>query len=148
MLAARGTLGVFLATTTSTAAGTGAEELEILAHHAELAALLAGGLVLPTVELETALDVDRAALLAVLAGDLGLTAPEGHVDEGRLLALLATLGGVDTVHGDAEIGDRASLGGVFDFGVTGDIPDQHHFVEVGHRSGEERLKVFRLKTIR
>jgi len=132
-------LGVFLVTnrvpSSSTAAWTGPEELEALADHTQLAALLTGGLVLPAVELKTTLDVDRAALLAVLASDLCLTPPKRHVNVGGLLALLSTLGGVNAIHGDPEVGNSTSLGSVLDLRVTGDIPDDHHFVEVSHKRG-------------
>jgi hypothetical protein len=65
--------------------------LDVVQHDLELAALLAGGLVLPLVELQAALDEERAALGAVLGDDLALLSPGLDVDERRLLAGLAAL---------------------------------------------------------
>jgi hypothetical protein len=110
----------------------GPEELEGLSHDAQLTAFLAGSFVLPTIELETPLDVDGTSFLAIFSGNLRLSPPEGDIDKGGLLTFLTTLGSEDAVDGYPEISDGTSLGCVFDFGITGDIPDQHHFVEIGH----------------
>jgi hypothetical protein len=42
--------------------------------------------------LEASLDEERASLFTILADDFGDTAPEGHIHECHLLALLARLG--------------------------------------------------------
>ena len=74
-------------------------------------------------------------------------APERHVDEGHLFALLAALGGVHAVHGQADVGDRRAFRRVFDLGVPGEIPDQHDLVEIRHgssrveRSGQRGLRL-------
>ena len=108
--------------------------MHLLADNAELGPLLAAGFVFPAIELQAALNVDRLPLAAVFAGNLSQATPEGDVDvRNLLLALLADL--VGAVHGNAEIRDGASFWGVLDFGITGDVPDDHHFVEVGHRMG-------------
>jgi hypothetical protein len=108
--------------------------LIVFTHNTKLAALLTRGLVLPAVELETALDEDGAAFLAILGRGLRGTPPKGDIDIGCLLTALSSLRGKGAVHGDADIHDGASLGGIFDFRITGDVPDNRHFVEIGHRS--------------
>ena len=68
-----------------------ADEGEVLEDDAEAGALFAGLLVLPLVELETALDEDAGTLAAVFGDDLGLLAVALDVDVGDLLALLPSL---------------------------------------------------------
>ncbi len=73
-------------------AGTtlGLEELEGLTNHAQLGAFLTRSLVLPRVELETAVDEERRALgEPELLEELSHLAPKGDIDVGDLLALLA-----------------------------------------------------------
>jgi hypothetical protein len=124
--------------------------LVVFTDNAELAALLTRGLILPAIELETALDEDGAAFLAVLGRGLRGASPKGNIDIGGLLTAFSSLRGEGAVHGDADIRDSLPLGGVFDFRITGDIPDNHHFIEVGHRSRKWGVKGYeglRLKTI-
>src|SRR5688572_33433978 len=83
----------------------GADELEVLDDHRQLAALALAHLVVPRVVLEAALDEERLALGAVLGDRLGLAAEGGAVDERRLLLVLARRGAVAAVAGEAELRD-------------------------------------------
>ena len=70
-----------------------------------------------------------------LTGDLGLASPEGDVDEGGFLAALAGIGAVNAVDRQADVGDGGALGSVAHFGIAGEIPDEHDFVETRHDAG-------------
>ena len=109
-----------------------ADELHVLADHAQTGALLASRFVVPLVELQTALDKDRAAFGEVLSGQLGLTPPQGDVDVGDFLNSLAIVTGANPVYRHAKVTNRSSLGSVTDFEIPGDIPEKHDFVDVGH----------------
>ena len=109
--------------------------MEILTDDTELTPFLTGSFVFPTVELQAPLDVNRTAFLAIFSCNLGLTTPEGDIDKCCLLSFFPTIRREDTVPRNPKIGYGTSLGSVFDFRITGDIPDQHHFVQIGHLIG-------------
>ena len=131
-------LGPFgiISATAATAARFGTEKLEGFADNLELAALLAGGLVVPRVELETTFDVARIALGEILLGDLGLATPESDIHESGVLLLLALFVPPDAVDGEPELGDSRALGRVTQFRIPREVPDEHDFVEIGHNRME------------
>ena len=57
---------------------------------------------------------------------------EGDIYIGDFFPLFTVGGGEVAVHGDRKVGDGVAFGGVFDFGVAGEVPDDHYFVERGH----------------
>ena len=116
----------------ATAGFVAGEELEGLANHLEFAAFLTGGLVVPGVEVESALDVDRATFGEVLLDGFRLAAPEGDVDKGGFLLLAFLVIRPCAVDREAELGDRGAAWGVAEFGITGEVPDEHDFIEVCH----------------
>ncbi len=108
-----------------------AEELDAVGVDAEAAPLLAF-LGLPLVELEAALDEDRGALGQKFLGGLGLAAPGHHIDVADLFLDLSVLGLVGAVERHRQVADGGSLGRVAHFGVPGQVPDEHDFIQVGH----------------
>src|SRR5687767_12121724 len=129
-------LVVSAATTTAAAftatAVAAADELEVLDHDGQLAALPAALLVLPGVELEPAFDEDRLALLEVLVDDLGLLPERGHVDKRDFFLVLAVGGSKLTVAGDAELDDGRLARQVFQLRVARQVSHQQDLVEAGH----------------
>src|SRR5690606_22531458 len=111
------------------------KELQVFTDDFQLAALLAGLLVVPGIHLEAALDVSAAAFGQILLGKLRLTSPEGDVDEGGFLLALVLLVGPDAVDRKPEIRDGGSLWRVPEFRIPREIPDEHDFVEIGHDVG-------------
>jgi S-adenosylmethionine synthetase len=95
--------GSTAAAATAAAIFATAQKLEILPDHLEARALLAGGLVLPSIQLESALDVERAAFFHVFADDFGLASPKSDIDEGRLFAALAIVAGEVTTNAWVDI---------------------------------------------
>src|SRR5690606_28032334 len=116
--------GGVAAATARRAAFAAAEELEVLEDNLQLAALLAGGLVVPLVETETALDEEGASLGAVFADEFALFTPGFDIDEGGLLASLAALVLEGARDGEAELADGGALGRDADFGVAGQVADE------------------------
>ena len=116
-----------------TAAIAAAEQLHILCHDADLAALLAGLLVLPGILLQAALDEYGAALGQVLAGNLSGAAPAGHIQECGFLAAFALVGAAaHAVHGEAQLSyGVAARGGAY-IRISGQVADNHYFVQISH----------------
>ena len=124
------TLGVV--TSAAGAASPTGKELHVLSHDTKATALLAGLLVIPLVKLQPSLDKDRTAFPKILARELGLTAPKGHVNISDFLDPLAVVPGSNPVHSHARVGHRSSLGSIADFRITGEIPEKHDFIDTGH----------------
>src|SRR5262245_66523727 len=87
-----------------------AEKLKLLEHDLHAAALLLRVLVLPLIEPQPALDVQRAALGAILRDRLALFAPRLDVDKDHFLAALAGLHLELPVDREAELANRSALG--------------------------------------
>ncbi len=123
---------------TTAALGTlpAGEELEVFADHLEFAAFLACGFIVPGVEVETTFDVNWAAFAEVLLSEFRLASPEGDVDESGFLLFAFLFIHPNAVDGEAEFGDGGTFGSVAQFGVSGEIADQHDFVEIGHGKSE------------
>ena len=106
-----------------------AEQLHILCHDADLAALLAGLLVLPGILLQAALNEYRAALGQVLAGNLSGAAPAGHIQECGFLAAFALVGAAaHAVHGEAQLCYGVAARGGAHIGVGSQVADNHYLV--------------------
>jgi len=112
------------------------EELEVFADHLEFAAFLAGGFIVPSVEVEAAFDVNWATFAEVLLGEFRLASPEGDVDESGFLLLAFLFIHPNAVDGEAEFGDGGAFWSVAQFGISGEISDEHDFVEIGHGKRE------------
>ena len=115
-------------------------ELEVVADDFEAAAFFTGFLVIPGVHLEAAFDVGAAALGEVLLGEFGLAAPEGDIDEGGVFLFLSLFVVPDAVDGEGDVRDGFAAGGVAQFGISGEIADEHDFVEIGHSEWEDKSK--------
>src|SRR5207302_10582318 len=72
------TFGAFTRATACT--GRTAEQLHRFADHPQLAPLLCALFVVPSIQLETAFDENRPALLQIFAGDFSKTRPEDNID--------------------------------------------------------------------
>jgi hypothetical protein len=68
-----------------------------------------------------------------LSSELGLTPPEGDIDVSDFLNSLSIIASPDPIHRHTEVTNCGSLGSIANFEVSGDIPEQHDFVDVGHR---------------
>lgn len=132
LLAAAALRGTATATGTAPAIG---KELEAFSDDFEFAAFLAGFLVVPSVHLEAAFDVCAAALGEVLLGEFRLAAPEGDIDEDRLFLLLVLLVVPNAVDRKGDIRHGGAFGSVSQFGIPGEVPDEHDFVQIGHNDG-------------
>jgi len=126
------TAAALLSATSTTTVVAAAEELKIIADDFEPGALLAGGLVLPRIELESAFHVEWSPFFHVFSKDFGLAPPVGDVDKSCLLAALAVVEAVGPVDGEPDIGDGGSFGCVTHLGIAGQISDEHHFVKIRH----------------
>jgi len=116
--------GAFPATATT-------QKLQGLTDDLHLRALGPGLLVIPGVEFQAALDVERLPLLGVVAGDFSQTAPEFDLHKGDLLlGFLPDL--VFAVDSEADACERSALGGCLDFDFAGEVSDEDDFVYVGH----------------
>jgi len=110
----------------------GLQKLEVLADHAQLAALLTRLLVFPAVELEATVDEEGRAFAEVeLLQELGLLAPESDVHIGDFLALFSAGGGVATVDGETQV-CQSRVAGLADFGFAGEVAHQGDFVVTSH----------------
>jgi len=138
LFATSATISLAALTTSSTLAS---DELHVLTDDAESLALLAGCLIVPLVKLQTALDEDGTSFGEILSGEFGLTSPKGDIDVGHFFDSLSVVPGANAVHGHAEVTNRCSLRSITDFKIPGDIPEEHDFVNVGHREKEWRLRV-------
>ena len=108
------------------------EELHVVRHDLGGVAVLAV-LVLPLPRPDAALDVDRRALLEVLARDLREARPEDDaVPLGLFLVLAALLVLPAEGRREADVGDRITVRHVAGFGVRAEVADQDHFVYRGH----------------
>src|SRR5665213_2308788 len=114
------------------------QELHVVGIDLGLVALGPRVLVVPRAGLEAALDVDHAALLEVLAAELGELAVAGvpHHDVvvvGVLAALAAGILAV-AIGGDGQVADGGSAGCEAQLRVAGEAADEHHAVErAGHQ---------------
>src|ERR1041385_4085953 len=132
----RARLSIFIAalSATSSSRRTAAEQLHGFADHAQLAAFLTSLFVVPRVHLQPAFDKNGATFLQIFARDFGQTRPENNIDIGDLLAFFAAFEGVLSVNRDAEVANRAALGGVTDLRIAGEVSEQDDFVQTGHAS--------------
>src|SRR5450755_3014022 len=114
------------------------KELHVVGVDLGLVALGPRVLVVPRAGLEAALDVDHAALLEVLAAELGELAVAGvpHHDVvvvGVLAALAAGILAV-AIGGDGQVAHGGSAGCEAQLRVAGEAADEHHAVErAGHQ---------------
>ena len=113
--------------------------MHVLADDSELAAFFAGFLVVPSVEIQATFDVDRSSFREILLSELGLASPEGDFDECGLFLFLTLVIIPNTVDGHADFRNRSAFGSVAKFGISGEIADEHDFVEIGHN--ERNLKI-------
>ena len=117
----------------STAIG---EKLECFTDDFEFAAFFSSFLVVPGVHLEAAFDVGTASFGEVLLGEFRLASPESDVHEGGVLLFLALVVIPYPVDSKGDIRHGGALGGVAQFGIPGEVPDEHDFVQIGHSDGE------------
>lgn len=85
-----------------------AEELDMVSHDLEFRPVLTALFILPGLELQPALDKNAAALLQILRGVFSVSPPEGNVDEGNFLLLLAVFILPDPIEGETKFGDRVA----------------------------------------
>src|SRR5581483_7281361 len=83
--------------------------------------LLTGFLVVPGIGAQPAFDIDLAAFLQVLAGDLSGALPGGDV--------------VPLIGGQGELGHGRALGGVLDFGIFAEVTDEDDLIDALHGGG-------------
>src|SRR5438093_6190606 len=109
------------------------QELHVVGVHLGAITLLAALGVLPGSRLQTSLDVYEAALLQVLAAQLGELAialiPDHDVVVVGELAALSRLILTVTVGGDGQVAHRRTARRVAELGVPGQPADQHHAIE-------------------
>lgn len=110
------------------------QKLKILDDDIEFVALFAL-IVCPGVVAKATLDKERASLARVLMDDFCAAAKCGYFDVGGVFALLAALGGVGAVHGEAEVADFVAGGEVFEFGVAGEVAHEDDFIHICHNWG-------------
>src|SRR5690554_656534 len=111
-------------------AATGVEHLHVVDHDLGGVAVLA----LPLAGLQAALDVDLAALLQVLLGDLGQLVEHHHVVPlGALLALTGLLVHPGVGGRQAQVGDRRTGGQEANLGILSQVADEDDLVDAtGH----------------
>src|SRR5690554_6541644 len=114
-------------------AATGVEHLHVVDHDLGGVAVLAV-LALPLAGLQAALDVDLAALLQVLLGDLGQLVEHHHVVPlGALLALTGLLVHPGVGGRQAQVGDRRTGGQEANLGILSQVADEDDLVDAtGH----------------
>src|SRR5690554_7543518 len=114
-------------------AATGVEHLHVVDHDLGGVAVLAV-LALPLAGLQVALDVDLAALLQVLLGDLGQLVEHHHVVPlGALLALTGLLVHPGVGGRQAQVGDRRTGGQEANLGILSQVADEDDLVDAtGH----------------
>lgn len=108
------------------------QQLNSFSDHAELAALLAGLLVVPLVELEAAIHEQGVTLANELLNDAcGLS--EGiDVDEGCFFLLLSGLSGPAAGDSQREVGDGSPTVGRLDRWISDDITHEGDLIMVWH----------------
>ena len=74
-----------------------------------------------------------------MLGEFRLASPERDFDEGRFLLFLALVVVPDAVDGHADFGNSGALRSVAQFGIPGEIADEHDFVEIGHNREDSGL---------
>ena len=89
-------------------------------------------LVLPLAGADRAFDVDLAALLQVLAADLGLTGEEADPMPLGGLLLVAVLVFPDVAGGQAQVGHGVAVGQVAQLGIGAEVADEDDFVDGCH----------------
>jgi hypothetical protein len=100
--------------------------------------LLSGRLVVPLIEPKSPLDANLAALLAILLNDVRQRATFAPIErvainEHRLVFPLPCLRVLPAVvHRETKGRNFPTVAKRPDFGVTGQVADQNHFVEVRH----------------
>lgn len=124
---------LIIALATTTAAIAVAEELHVFTDDFQLVALLTV-FVLPSVELETAFDIDGPSFAEVLLSELGLLAPESHIHKGRFFLAFAVVVLKIAIDGQTDVCHGSAFGGEANLGVAGEVPDQHDFVQIGHNA--------------
>ena len=108
------------------------QELQAFAYYFEFAAFFASFLVVPSVHLQAAFNIGTTAFGEVLLGEFRLTPPERDIDKDCFFLLLILLVVPNPVNGKRNVRNRSALGRVTQFRVTGQIPDEHNFVKIGH----------------
>src|SRR5207248_467242 len=118
----------------STTATRTSQHLHRFADHLQLAPLLSGLFVVPSVELEPALNKNRPPFFQILTGDFRRASPESDIHKRHLLALFAVLQCVLPIHRNSKIRHGAPLWRITHFGITGQISKQNDFIKTGHAS--------------
>ena len=126
-----------VATATGTTTGSATEKLKNFADHFDLSALFASFFVVPRVHLQAAFDVSRAAFGEVLLCDLSLPAPKSDLHKGNIFLFLALVIVPHAFDRKGNLRDGSAFRSVAQFGISGEISDEHDFVEVGHSEKKE-----------
>ena len=142
------------AATATAAAATTAEQLHSLSDDSQFGVFLA--VLFPGVEFQSPLDQHRRTFAEVFAGDLRLTGPEGHVDEGRFFDPVAIGSLAAVVDRQPDFGHRRAGRDVAQFRVAGDIAHENNTIEAGHNgvlpqcdaSGRQPVRLFPERTQR
>src|SRR6202034_3444937 len=125
VVAARRACTAGTAVVSTTAAFTAsAEQDQVTRHHFGHIFLLAAGLVVPRSGLQAAFDVNLAALLQILARNLGQALPEHHIVPLGAVLPLAALVLEALVGGDGDLSHGRALRRVFDLWIFPKISDQ------------------------
>src|SRR5581483_5129408 len=97
--------------------------------------LLTGFLVVPGIGAQPAFDIDLAAFLQVLAGDLSGALPGGDVVPLSAVLPVAVLVFEPLIGGQGELGHGRALGGVLDFGIFAEVTDEDDLIDALHGGG-------------
>ena len=96
----------------------GAEELHQFGHDAEFLFLLAGGFVVPLVQLQPALDKHGATFAEVLAHVFRRAPEHIHIHKRHFFLLLARFRFPFAIDGDSEFSDGCAFGRVAQFRIA------------------------------
>jgi hypothetical protein len=131
--AAVATASVTISAAATTSATFAVEKLHIFTNDADFSALLPSGFVFPRIHLKAAFDKNGFASGKVLPGELGLLAPQDHVQVGDFFLPFPGIVDVTPVHGDCHITHRSSFGRETHLRIAGEVANEHDFIERGHR---------------
>src|SRR5580693_1989976 len=132
--ASRGAARAFFEVSTAFAAS--AEQDQVAGYHFGHVFLLAAGLIVPGTGLQAAFDVHLAALLEILARNLGQPLPEHYVVPLGTVLPFAALVFEALVGGDGQLGHGRALRRVLNFWIFPEITDQLNPVQTFSCHGE------------
>jgi len=118
-------------------------ELEAFQYHPKCRPLLACGLVIPLIQLESPLHKEGLALLAILGNHLGLLTPGVNVNEGDLFPRFTRLRRVPTIDRQRQLRHGLPLGSITQLGVPSEVSHEIDLVEVGHGLSGTRVGLCR-----